>query len=327
MAYLYYGYPSHKKIDETSSPEIVLTDKVFELYENEAKENILKLNKNLEKLIEPDCDGNIEVGVTMTHSICKNKNCDTCQNFPDKDIHIWKLLRLKSKEYEFYVIDFEHNKMYYGWNDYMEENVLPEGYMFYPNSGFYDASKNLYQTKTPASKKMTNTGVSILNWIGGSILWISSFLFPIAAPITFTAALALTGSNMYGIGRQISQLKNMYKHDIEVSGIQSCREWINLAISGIGALLTPTFAYNAYKAMFSETTQVTSGALNIIQKTSCIAQSTLNIFRIALDFINYNFEITPTNVLHLRLDIFIATGILNPSDVIEDILKVNAYIF
>jgi len=332
LAYTYYGFPSDDKINENSYIEINHTEKFFELYENEAKNNILKLNKNLEKYITPDYHDNINVGVTMTHSICKDK-CDECQDFPNKDIHKWILLRFKSIKNEFYVIDFYHNQIYISWNEYMEKNVLPEGYMFYPNSGVYDASNTLYQTVTPASKKTEkivktiDKSVSISNWVGGTIL-LSSFIFPIGAPIILVASTALTISNSYDFVRQIQKLHTMYKHTIEISSKQKTQEWINLAISGIGALVSPTFVYTAYKAITAEvkTTQVTSKALNFFQKSSCITQSTLDVFRITLDIIDNNFEITPKNVLRLSLDILCITGIVYSSIHIKNILKVNTYI-
>lgn len=334
MAYTYYGYPSHNKINENGYIEINDTDKFFELYENEAKETILKLNKNLDKRIASDCDGYIKVGVTMTHSICKD-TCDICHNFPNKDIHKWILIRFKSTKNEFYVIDFEHNQIFYSWKEYMEKNVLPEGYMFYPNSGFYDPSNTLYQTITPASKKrekiikMLDTTVSISNWVGGTVL-VSGFIFPIAAPLVLIASTVLTVANSYDFGRQIQRLYTMYKHNIETSNKQATQEWINLVISGIGALISPTFVYTAYKAITSEaksTIQVTSRALKIVQKSSFITQSTLDVFRITLDFMDNNNEITPKNVLCLSLDILCITGIAYCSFDIKNILKVNTYIF
>lgn len=333
MAYTYYGYPSHNKINESSYIEVDHSNKFFELYENEAKENILKLNEKLEKYIAPDYHGRIEVGVTMTHSICEDK-CDICHNFPNKDIHKWILLRLKSIKNEFYVVDFEHNQIYYSWEEYMEKNVLPKGYMFYPVSGFYDASNTLYPTITPASKKIKqivqtiDSGVSIVNWVGGAIA-LSSFIFPISAPIILAAASALTVSNSYVFGRQIQKLYTLYKHNIEISSLKATHEWINLAISGIGLLVSPTFIYSAYKAITSaeSSVQVTSKALNIFQKSSCITQSTLDVFRITLDIIDNNFEITLTNVLRLSLDILCITGIAYSSIEIKNILKVNTYIF
>jgi len=333
MAYIYYGYPSHNNINENSYIEINSTDKIFELYENEVKENILKLNKNLEKFIKPDCDDFIKVGVTMIHSVCK-KYCDICQNFPNKDIHKWILLRFKSIKNEFYVVDFELNQIYNSWEEYMEKNVLPEGYMFYPNSGFYDPSNTLYQTITPASKKtekiikMVDSNVSIVNWVGNAV-WVASILFPIATPIVLLTSSVLIISNAYAFSRQVQKLNTMYKHNIELLRNETTQEWINLVIHGIGAIVSSTLVGNAYKAITSDVTstaQVASRTLKIVQKGSIITQSTLDIFRITLNIVDNNFKIRLENVLHLSLDIFCVTGILYSSNDIKNILKVNTYI-
>lgn len=329
MIYTYYGYPSHNKINENNYiKEFDHSDNFFELYENEAKKNILKLNEKLEKYIAPDFHNCIKVGITMTHSICKDK-CDICHSFPNKDIHKWILLRLKSIKNEFYVIDFEHNQIYYSWKEYMEKNVLPKGYMFYPTSGFYDASNTLFQTITPASENTNeivqtiDIGVSIVNWAGVAIA-MSSFFFPVAAPIILAASTTLTVSNSYGFTRQIQKLYTMYKHNIEISSLTATQEWISLAISGIGALVSSTFIYTAYKAITSaeSSVQVTSKALKIFQKSSCITQSTLDVFRVTLDIIDNNFEITLINVLRLSLDILCITGIVYSPIEIKNILKV-----
>ncbi|XP_025203490.1 uncharacterized protein LOC112600469 [Melanaphis sacchari] len=322
MACLYYDYPSRDKIELKSCSDINNADKLFILYGNEIQKKILNMTKKVEELIELDSCNNIKVGVTITHSICKTK-CNVCQNFPDEDIHKWTILRLKSIKSKCIFIDFERNRTYSDWEEYLNNNNLPEGYMFYPISGFYDASKSLYQNITPASKqiekilKTTDLAAHFLNWVGCITLG-AGLIFPLAMPITLTTYGILTISSMYQGGREINQLINIYKYENEISATQCSQAWINVAIAAVGSIAGP---FHAYATVTSEV-QTTGRTLNIFRRSAYITQCTLEVFRFTLNTINNNFEITPINVLYLSLDLFMATGILMSSIDIKEILKI-----
>ncbi|XP_060843941.1 uncharacterized protein LOC132924062 [Rhopalosiphum padi] len=326
IASFYYERPSPKVIDYNKYSEMNNEEILFKLYNNKIQETILNMKKNIEKKIEPDFYGNINVGFTMTHSICKQK-CSICQNFPDKDVHKWYLLRIKSNKNKCIFIDYERNRTYCNWNEYLDNNNLPEGFMFYPISGFYDASKTIFQSITPASKssnkilKAADISSKIVDW-AGRLIMVGSYFFPILAPVIIPTVAVYTSSSVYGAGRQINQLINMYKYDIKVSVARACHEWIDLAISVIGIITKPAQLLSRIITTEISCIQKTGRALTIFQKSACITQCTLEVFRFTLELIDNNFEVTLINVLNLRLDLFLITGIIMASSEIENILNV-----
>lgn len=333
IAHIYYGPPSlSNAIAENDYEDDISSEKLFKLYEKEIKKKIVDIYELIEeKYINPTLFSKIQVGITMTHSICKNK-CDTCQNFPEKDIHKWLLLRLKLISDKLIFIDFQNSRTYTGWDEYMENNNLPAGFMFYPNSGFYDASKTLYQTITPSSKatetvlKTVDIVACISNVVGGVILACGS-IFLVASPVglgLIVAASALsTVCSSYQFGRNVQQLIDMYKHDVYKFGTNAWKKWIGSVISAIGAIMAPFHALAAITSEVNSTIQTTGKTLTIFRKSACITQCTLEVFRASLDFIDNDFKITWENVLKLRLDVFIVTGVLMAPSYITDILTVR----
>ncbi|XP_029343691.1 uncharacterized protein LOC100570684 [Acyrthosiphon pisum] len=334
LAYTYYGYPSPSNaIVENNYEDEISSEELFKLYKNEIKKKILDMYELIEeKYINPSLFSNIEVGITIVHSICKKK-CDTCQHFPKKDIHKWLLLRLKVISNKFIFIDFQNNRTYTGWDEYMENNNLPEGYMFYPNSGFYDASKTLYQTITPASKttetvfKTADIASYILNSVGGIIFACGSFFLlgtPIGIGLAVTGSALTTVCSSYQFGRHVLQLIDMFKHDVNKFGTNAWKRWIGLSISAIGAIMAPFQAIAAITSEVNSAIQSTGRALTIFGKTACVTQCTLVVFHAALDFIDNNFKITWESVIKLRLEVFVVTGVLMAPSYITDILKLLA---
>ncbi|KAL4136195.1 hypothetical protein QTP88_007758 [Uroleucon formosanum] len=326
LAHLYYGHPSpsNEIIDKSYEGENS-SEELFKLYKNEIKKKILKTCE----LLKEKCNNfsNIKVGITMTHSICKKK-CDICQNFPKKDIHCYLLLRLKLINNKLIFFDFQMSRTYTSWDDYIENNNLPEGFMFYPKSGFYDPSKTLYQNITPASKtiekvlKAVDVASNISFFVACSIR-VYGLIFPIAAPIALGISLIrntiITVTSTYQAGRQVQHLMDMFSHNIS-NGIECYSKCINLAICAIGAIAAPIEGIAAMKEVNS-TTKSTGKAFAIFQKSACITQCTLEVVRVTLDFMNDNFKITLENVLKLRLDLFLVTGCLMRPSLIKDLLK------
>lgn len=332
IAHLYHGHPSPSNaIIDKSYEEENSSEELFKLYKNEIKKKILKICELLEEKCNHCPFSNIEVGMTMTHSMCKKK-CDICQNFPKSDIHCYLLLRLKLFDNKLIFIDFRNSRTYTSWDDYIENNNLPEGFMFYPKSGFYDPSKTLYQTITPASKlteKVLKTIdiASCVSLFVGYAIRVCGFIFTISSPIalgiTLSGSTIVSVASTYQAGRQVQHLIDMFSRNIS-NGIECYSRCMNLAISAIGALAAPIEAIAAIKGVNS-TVKSTGKGLAIFQKSAYITQCTLEVFRATLDFINDNFKITLENVLKLRLDLFIVTGCLMRPSLIKDLLKVSIH--
>ncbi|XP_015378212.1 PREDICTED: uncharacterized protein LOC107172435 [Diuraphis noxia] len=329
LAYVFYDSPFlNNAIAEKNYRHDNNSDEIFKLYKTENQKDILKMNDFIdEKYIKPDIFNSIKLGLTIIHRICKNK-CDGCQNFPDKDIHLLKLIRFKLNN-KCIFIDFENHRTYTGWDEFIEKNNLPEGFIFYPESGIYDASKKLSQNITPASYKTekilkTIENISgIFNWASGLILITGSLIFPLAAPIIYISATVVTGASSFKAYRQIVNLRDMYKYENNVSCTKATSKWIELTISAIGVLVAPCYAFSAITSEINSSIQSTRKALTVFRNGACITQCALEIVRVTLDFINDGFKITSENVLKLRLDLFVAMGLLMPSNYIVNILKVR----
>jgi len=324
MACLYYDYPlPSSAIVENNSTFDHNTEEIFKLYKKEIKNAILNMIVIIEEKFTKHFDS-IEVGVTLIHSICKKK-CDTCQNFPEKDIHKWALLRLKWSNDKCIFIDFLKKRTYIGWNDFIDNNNLPEGFMFYPMSGFYDSSQTLYQNITPASKgteiilKTADIASHILNWVGGVIVGFN-LIFPIATPVVICTGAAISLTSTYQCGRIVNRLKDMYAHNSNI--LRKTQQWINLAIAAIGVIAAPLHVLASITSEVN-TTVTTGKVLTIFRRSACVTQCTLEIFRTTLEFIDNNFKITLESVLRLRLDLFSVTGLMMSGSYIKNILEVN----
>lgn len=334
LAFIHYGHPIPRNtIFEKSYEDAHNSEEIFNLYQKEIKQKALDMYEILKKRYFNlgIFTLNIEVGNTMIHSICK-KECDICHNFPKKDIHSLMLIRLKLKDGKLIFIDFVNSRIYCGWDEYLEDNNLPEGYMFYPKSGLYDASKSLYQNITPASKKLekvfkaADMASHISMWTGGILVIGSSLMFPLAVPINFGITLAMSAlsavTSSFQMFRGTQKIVDMFKHDVYTSGSEACKKWADLAIAAIGFITAPIYAITAIKELNS-TVQSSSKAITIFKKSACFTQCTLVVIRATLGFIDSNFEITLENVLKLRLDVFITTGALMLSSNIRHILGVS----
>ncbi|XP_022162291.1 uncharacterized protein LOC111028070 [Myzus persicae] len=329
LACIYYKNPSPSNaIENNNYEDDNNSEKIFKLYEEKIQTQISNVYKTIEeKYIEPDHHSDIDVGVTIIHSICKKK-CDTCQNFPAKDIHKHVLIRLKLINNECIFFDIPNNRRYTSWDQYLKKNDLPEGFMFYPKSGFYDASKNLYQSITPASthtEKIIETAdiaSHISNWVGGIAL-ACGLIFPLAAPIIMMSGALVTASSSYLVVRNIDRIIDMYKYQNHTTGTEVWIHFMNLAIAAIGTIATP-FHTLAIASEASTTVRSSSKALTIFRTTASITQCTLEVFRATLEFIDNDFKLTYENVLKLRLDLFMIMGTLMPSSIVKDILKLLA---
>jgi len=265
----------------------------------------------------------------MVHSICKKK-CDNCHHFPAKDIHRYDLFRLKLTNNKCIFIDFQKDRTYEDWNEYLENNDLPEGYMFYPESGFYDPSKTLYQTITPASKaketicKLIDNNAFIPTCISGITLT-CGLIFPIAAPIIISASTFLFGVSTYQVYRNLDKLVDMFKYANDLSGSKPWILGFNLATAAIGAIMSPITALAAITSEVNTTLISSSKALTIFRRTACIAHCTLEVVSATLEFIDNDFKITHKNVLLLSLEFFSVLGTLLSPSYIRNILNVSIH--
>lgn len=322
MAYTYFGSPfSASEISEITNNDI------FEYYKSEEKLCILDMVKIIKQNIFQNSVSNIDVGFTFTYSICK-MNCDICHNFPDQDVHEWRLLRVKLDYTNVVYIDLHHKRTYRDWNDYKDNNILPKGFMFFPELGYYDESKYLLQDLTPQSRK-NETILSYIDLIGhatgftSGILIAGGMLFPVMAPVLIPASIAAGSCSLWDIGRQLRNLADIVQHNQSLFSIDTTEHWCNLAIAALGLITAPMNAglktIKSSKPAFF-TTNI-GKSLCLIQRGTCIAQCSFEFLRFFMKINSDKF--TLKDVMLFRLDLFVVLGVLLPIIEIEEILKVS----
>lgn len=323
MAYTYFGYPFDEddEIDETN-------DDLFSYYSNETKKIISDMCDTIKNKIIKQNISHIEVGITITHSFCLNK-CPVCHCFPAQDIHQWYLVRIKLNNSEVCYIDLHQSRTYKNWNDYIQNNSLPKGIMFYPQSGFYEESHYLSKNVTPASrtsKKILNS----LDLVGkaatfsSSILLASGLVFPVMAPVLLPASITIGSLSAYEAGRQISKLTDLSQHNQSLVGKEANKLWFDLGISALGVVTAPmTTALRSLQLSESAVMATRLGkSLTILQKSICITQCSLEMLRFTIS-VKKKSKFTLEDIMTLRLDLFVVLGSLLPISIIQDLIVVR----
>lgn len=323
MAYTYFGYPfdENEEIDENN-------DDLFSYYSNEIKTFILDMCKIIKTKIIKQCDSNIEVGITITHSVCAIK-CDMCNHFPDQDIHQWYLIRIKLNNIVSY-IDLHYNRTYKNIKDYIENNSLPKGILFCPESGYYEESTYLSSYLTPPSR----TSKQILNRLdifgkaatfSSSILLASGLVFPVMAPVLIPASVTIGSISTYDAGRQIFKLTDLSQHNESLVSKEAAKIWLNLGISTLGIITAPV--NTAIKTVQSSGSVLMASrlgkSLTILQSSVCITQCSLEVIRLSMIIKQDKF--TLKELMSLRLDLFIVLGSILPITFFQNIVEVRYY--
>lgn len=340
MAYTYYDYPLNdehnndlKDIDGENLNDI------FMLYNNEVQKSILTIVKKIEKFIPNDQSCSLEVGVTITYSICKKKcklldTTNACCISPDKDIiHQWKLIRIKVNSQVLFV-DFIAGRTYKNWDDYMENNTLPEGNIFYPKSGVYDETNSLIPFTTPASRKgkqiLKNVDLSmrLANAVGGASL-MYGLLNPMTAPLVILSAASIGSSSIWEAGREIQNLIDIYRHKQCLTVSQLCKEWVKLSLTITGAV-TALLPVKAIASVSTEVKVITNASrlgksMDLLQKGVSITRYSLEIIHTTLNIMDKKSKLRWEDALSLSLDLFIITGSLAPIKDIKNIIIVSNY--
>lgn len=340
MAYTYYDYPLNdehnndlKDIDSENLNDI------FMLYNNAVQEAILTVVKKIEKCIQPkDQRSSIEVGVTITYSTCniKCKLLDTtnacCSS--DKDIvHQWKLIRIKVNSQVFFV-DFVAGRTYKNWDDYLENNTLPKGNIFYPKSGFYDETNCLIPCTTPASRKVKNvlkivdTSMSVANVFGGVSL-VYGLLNPVTAPVAILTVATLGSSSIWETGREIQSLIDIYRHKQRLSALELGKKWVKCSIA-VTSVVTALLPIKAIALATSEVKVINNASrvgdyMALLQKGVCATRYSLEFIHTTLNIMDKKSKLRWEDVLSLSLDLFIVTGSLVPIKDIKNIIIVSSY--
>lgn len=320
MAYSYFGNPNIQNDIEDD------TD-IFELYKENEKECIIDMFEIIKRRIIKRAS-KVMVGITMVHSICK-ENCKYCYSGKKMLTHVWLLLRIKNEQSVVY-IDVYHMRTYKDFNDYVQNNELPPGFMYFPKSGMYEEKEYLLTELTPPSRKVESVMSTldsvgtIINFAGGAVITAGLF-YTVATPILISTSIAAATACTYDVYRQTRSLSRINEHNGSLLCRQSIEHWLNLGISLLGTVTAPLGA----ASRVIETQGLKAGKIfkfgrsfNPFQKGLYITQQSLEIIRFFVKVINKK-EVTIKNLLELRLDLFVVTGFLQPINHVRKIISVR----
>lgn len=322
MAYTYFGYPfiENEEINESN-------DDLFSYYSNEIKELITDMCDIIKTKMIKQCDSNIEVGITITHSVCAIK-CDVCNNFPDQDVHQWYLIRIKLNNLNVSCIDLHHGRTYNNFEDYINNNSLPKGILFCSVSGYYEESDYLSSYLTPPSKTSEKilSGLDIFGkaaTFSSSILLASGLVFPVMAPVLIPASITIGSISAYDAGRHIYKLADLSQHNQSLISKKASKIWFDLGISTLSVVTAPMTT--ALKTLqLSESALMASRlgkSLTILQSSVCITQCSLEVIRLSM--IIKQEKLTMRDLMSLRLDLFIVIGSVLPITFFQNIMEVR----
>lgn len=318
MAFIYFGPPEYKDCDESHD--------IFSFYEQKKKKRISVIFNIINEKIIKFKSGTIKVGITITYSICEDKCDDSLvkHNYYNKyKIHKWILLRVQLDD-DIVYIDLHFNRTYTNWKDYLENNNLPIGIMFYPEKGYYDESKYLNFNITPASKKikknlktidkLVNTGDFISN-----LFVIGGIAFPIFQPIIVPMCATSVILNTYLSSRSYFKILDLKQHN-QLNSTEGNLQIIDFLFSLFG---TATNLGNGLKltSRFTNLTKMRKSLLTIQAGTNILRCST-EILRISIKIKN-NLYLTTQDFIEISLHLFIAVGTILPIQKIREMIKVR----
>ncbi|XP_067013132.1 uncharacterized protein [Anabrus simplex] len=171
-----------------------------------------------------------------------------------------------------------NSRVYKDWDDFLENNVLPECRYCFPRHGIYQADGEGFVLvdfgKTPASEvsskvltvmDVANAGVCL----GTTAISIASLFVPVAGPFIATSVVAGSTAGMYGVFRSSKTMVDRTQHNqsIELTDSEARSCWISLVGNVIG---TASMGATTALTRMAQTGQV-------VGRTTRIATTVLNI--------------------------------------------------
>lgn len=175
-------------------------------------------------------------------------------------------------------------RVYNGWQDYLDNNKLPDCVMCYPRNGIYTENFRSVQLDfgiSPAGKigKKVVQGFDIAGIVVGMAatgVTVATMFVPIAWPITATAVAATLSTGMYTAGRSIHTLvdRDVHKQSIGLDNAESRNCWLGIGGSVIGIASGGAVAATAKMAQAGETVALAGQiALKSVTVSSCVVNA------------------------------------------------------
>lgn len=201
---------------------------------------------------------------------------------------IFPLLRTESNyDKKIYFIEPEFNRVYTGWLDYEENNMLPECWMCVPVNGFYNAVEGKISLKYIESRvrkkalKMFDTVACFSGVLSTVILGMSTVMFPPLMSLEGPAIAALIASGSYSFSRTVVQLIDRDAHQQAISLLDknALPIWLNMIASVGGTALGGV-------AVMSRTITASSGKLvSAILRYACVSVNSFGVILCLVDLV------------------------------------------
>ncbi|XP_069674752.1 uncharacterized protein [Periplaneta americana] len=175
-------------------------------------------------------------------------------------------------------------RLYKGWQDYLDNNRLPDCVMCYPRNGIYSEINNSLQLDfsiSPAGKigmkvvQGLDVAATIVGLVAAGVRIIALFT-PVPLPIASTATVGTVSSGGYAAGRSIHTLvdRSRHKQSIGLDNAESRNCWLGIGGSAIGIASGGAVAAAAKMAQAGETVSLAGQiAMKSITATSCIVNA------------------------------------------------------
>lgn len=215
----------------------------------------------------------------------------------------------------------DNGRVYQDWDDYLENNNLPEGILVAPRKGYYNFNEGgqvlLQCEETPAAKPLSKAGDVInttagIAGLGAAGVTIASLALPVAAPVLIGAAVVGIGSGICGAVSSIVRLVDRGKHEenINLSNSQARADWLGVAggVVSIGAS-GATSVLSRFAATGRNVSSIARGAVNGLNLAT-IAINGFGAGNSAIEIITKvlnDEKVSPIDVAQLGASLFLVT--------------------
>ncbi|VVC37619.1 Domain of unknown function DUF4781 [Cinara cedri] len=190
--------------------------------------------------------------------------------------------------------------------------------MFYPPSGYYEESKCLEHTLTPASdiiwktiKKIEIAG-NVVNVVS-NVCMAGGIIFPKFAPLLVPSAIIGITANMITVTRSVEKIVDLKMHKESLTSSLGCQYLLDLVISllstanTIGNGVKVVSELKISKMLFSRMGNTTIKTLSTINSGVCVLDSSVEAMSLSMQIKNRR-KLIIKDLMALRLDLFLATG-------------------
>ncbi|XP_022198975.2 uncharacterized protein LOC111055974 [Nilaparvata lugens] len=209
-------------------------------------------NEKIEKLVNHILTKNTNSNDTFIAFVYIHLRCKDSKKYEGISV-VFRILQgpLTDANIDNYYFMDSNGRNYKDWQDFLEENTLPQCDMCVPKNGIYSEFKGrveLSYVESPSCR----LGKKVLNCLdntstvlgvaatGASLACLAPAAAAFAVPLSLGAGAAIVASGVYDAGRSIAKLVDCGKHEesLSLKNAKARGLWLGLATSSLGAAAT-----------------------------------------------------------------------------------------